>query len=361
MTKPTAQNDTQPDTITKDLPLAPRDGLSFQSINGETIGLTTRDMEEEHAQTIRWLFNWGRSHGWTAAQLADETKISWTTLYRVFTGKYSARIDNICDRINSFRRLAEERESMGIVPFVETSISKKFFKACDYALVSQSLVFVYGDSQIGKTFTGEEYQRRNNHGQTKYVRMPASAGVQLMMQEFARACYISPRSSFDSLRESVLNALSGHNLVIVDELHQVFLSYQKGSAIKCLEVIREIHDRTKCGMVLCGTLDLKKQILLGQHSGMLEQFRRRGVLEIALPSKLPKADLDRITSSYGLPPAEDDALALQTEIMRDHGLGKFTKFIQAANRMASKNGEALSWDHVIRSHDILAKLSTSDK
>jgi DNA transposition AAA+ family ATPase len=338
--------------------LDPAEGLNLLSITGEIIGLSTRDLDPDHALAIRWLYNWARANRWTAKQLEAETKISWTTLYRVFTGKYGARLDSVIERITTYRKLAEERATMGGAPFCETSVSRKIFKACEYALVSQSLVFIYGEPQIGKTFTLEEYLRLNNHGQTKMVRMPASAGVQLMMKEFARACYISPNAAFEGLRDSVFNAIDSKNLVIVDELHQVFLSYQRGSAIKALEVIREIHDRTKCGMVLCGTLRLRQEIMLGQHADLLEQFRRRGVLEIVLPKTLPRADVDRITAGYGLPPATDDALALQTDILRDHGLGKLCKFIQTGARIAHKAKERLNWNHIIKAHDILAKLGT---
>lgn len=338
-------------------PMKPSEGQNLISVSGDQVGLATRDLEPDHADAIRWLFNWSRANGWNSKTLEAETKISWTTLYRVFTGKYSAALDNVVSRILTYRRLAEERAQAGGIGFVETSISRKIWKAAEYALVSQSMAFVYGEPQIGKTTALEEYARRNNHGQTKFVRMPASAGVQLMMKEFASACYISPASCFDNLRERVLNSLDSRNLVIIDELHQVFLSYQRGSAIKCLEVIREIHDRTKCGMLLCGTLQLRKELMLGSHTDLLEQFKRRGVLEINLPKLPPKKDIDLISAAFRLAPAEDTALEIQTDIIKAHGLGKFAKFLQTGQRIAAKAGQPFTWDHFIKAHDILAKLS----
>ena len=118
------------------------------------------------------------------------------------------------------------------------------------ALISQTIVLMYGDSQIGKTTALEEYARRHNHGQTKYIRLPASAGVQLCAKEIAKACFVSTSSSFEGLRDRILKAIDDKNLIIIDELHQSFMSYQKQSQIKVLEFIREIYDRTQCGMVL---------------------------------------------------------------------------------------------------------------
>jgi DNA transposition AAA+ family ATPase len=333
------------------------DDHALISVSGDQVGIATRDLSEEHRDQIRWIYNWARDNRWTSKVLESETKISWTTLYRVFTGKYAASLENVVTRIRTYRKLAEERAKGVGIPFIETSISRKIWKAAEYALISQSMAFVYGEPQIGKTTALEEYAARNNHGQTKMIRMPASAGVQLMMQEFARACYISANSCFDKLRERVLNAIDGGNLVIIDELHQVFLSYQRGSAIKCLEVIREIHDRTKCGMLLCGTLQLRKELMLGSHTDLLEQFKRRGVLEINLPTLPPKSDINAIARAFGLPPATDCALEIQTDIIKRHGLGKFTKFLQTAQRIAARQNQLLSWDHFLQAHDGLAKLS----
>ena len=43
------------------------------------------------------------------------------------------------------------------------------------------------DTEWGSNKNVEEFVRRNNHGQTKYVRLPASGGVLLVAKEFARA------------------------------------------------------------------------------------------------------------------------------------------------------------------------------
>lgn len=327
------------------------------NISGDTVVAATKDLPEAHAQAILWLFGYAREQGWSFRILESEVKLSTTTLFRVFKGQYSAALDNVVEKITTFRKLVEERGTANDLAFVETSVSRKVFRTCEWALVSQTLAFIYGNSQIGKTVALEEYARRNNHGQTKLVRMPASAGVQLFMKELAKACYVSPNSSFENLRERVLNSITGNNLIIVDELHQVFLSYQRGSAVKCLEVLREIHDRTKCGMVLCGTTRLRHELMLGQHQEMLEQFKRRGVLEVLLPAKPPGRDVEAIAKAFGLGPMDETSAALAEDILRASGLGKFTKFLQAGRRMADKAKERMSWNHFIRAHDILKKLS----
>lgn len=351
---------TQPTTTTKEAPLAlePSDGLNMHSLTGDIVVFATRELPDDQREAIRWLHAFSRENGWTLHRLSDEIKLSNTVLYRVFTGKYPAKLDNVVEKIRSYRTALGLKRADD-VQFVETSISKRIFKAAEWALSSSSIVFVFGNRGLGKTFSFEEFRRTHNHGTTKLVRMPASAGVQLMMQEFARACYISPKTCFDNLRESVLRSLDKTNLLIVDELHQVFLSYQKGSAIKCLEVIREIHDRTGCGMVLSGTNQLKENILLGQHRELLEQFTDRGVLQVQLPTTVPRGDVLAIASAYGIK-GEPSGTAgeIVDEILKARSLRKFGKLLDAAKRYATKRNEAPAWTHFVSAHDILSKVGT---
>lgn len=335
----------------------PIPGGSNINLSGDAIIANTEKLPADQAAAVRWLFAYAKEKGIGYKDLEREVELSTTTLYRIFRGQYNAALDRVVERIETFKKLVEARGVSNHLDFVETSISRKIFSACDWALVSQSITFIYGVSQIGKTTALEEYQRRNNHGQTKLVRMPASAGVQLVMKELARACYVSPDSSFERLRERVFGAITSNNLVIIDELHQVFLSYQRGSAVKALEVIRELHDRTKCGLILCGTKRLRQELLLGQHQELLEQFRRRGIAEVVLPNKAPARDVLAIAKAFGLDAPDGEAVPIVEDILSASGLGKFTKFLQAGHRLASKQKERVTWAHFVRAHDILKKLS----
>ena len=241
--------------------------------------------------------------------------------------------------------------------FVETGLARRIWKICDSALIYNSVAFIYGDSHIGKTFALQEYARRNNHGQTKYIRMPARSGTQMMMKELAASCALSRDCAFEKLRERVLRALDGNNLVIVDEIHQTFVSYHSHQLLGCLELLREIHDRTGCGMVLVGTNVFRDELQKGLHKTMLEQLKRRGIFELQLPAVPPRRDLDMVAKAYGLAPATGEAEALQDLIIKTSGLGKFTKYLMAASRMAAKAGQKTSWQHFVTSHDIIRKLS----
>ncbi len=343
----------------------PDDGREHANINisGDKIKQTlnakiqAKEIEQEQADLIWWFYCYCREQGLSLAEAGKEINKDTTTVHRIFNCTYGAKLDNICADLARYKRIILERAGQVRLDFVETSIAKIIWRACDGALITQSVAFIYGDPQIGKTVALEEYARRNNHGQTKYIRMPASAGVQLFMKETARACFVSAFRSFEGMRDSVLNAVDDKTLIIIDEAHQCFLSYQKGSQIKVLELIREIYDRTHCGLVLCGTNVWRREIQEGKLAQMLEQLRRRGTIKIQLPSKPPKADLDRFAKKFGLPPAEDLALEVIKEMLHTSGLGMVVKYLQNAARMAARENKKLSWDHFVQAHDIIQKLS----
>jgi len=334
------------------------------NISGDSVkkalakSVAAREIKQDQADLIWWFFAYCKSNRYSLSQASRELGYeSNSTLWRLWNGTYGAKVDNICAKIARYRAITEARASQLNLDFVETSIARRVFKACEAALISQTIVFIYGDSQIGKTRALQQYAALNNHGQTKYIRMPASAGVQLVAREFARACFVSTHSCFEKLRDRILDAVDDKTLLIVDEVHQAFLSYQRTSQVKVLEFIREIYDRTQCGMVLCGTNVLKTEIQEGKLAIMLEQLRRRCTHPIQLPSKPPKPDIEKIAAAFKLPAPDDDCYSIIRDMIYRSGLGMYIKYLQAAARMAGKEKRKLTWDHFVQAHDLIAKLS----
>jgi DNA transposition AAA+ family ATPase len=313
---------------------------------------------EDQRQLAWWFFSYcraqGLGYGYTEAGKA--LGYDSTTIYRFFHGKYGAKIGNLTDAIQRFKKITEERGTRVKLDFVETDVARNTFSACRAALVSQTVAFIYGDPQIGKTTALMEYARRNNHGQTIYVRMPASAGVQLFMKEFARSAYVSPESSFENLRDRILRRVDDKTLVIIDEAHQAFLSYQKRSQVKVLEVIREIYDRTGCGMVICMTTWGRDQFQRGSLSLLVEQLRRRGTIRLNLPSRPSAGDIAKIARKFGLDAPTGAAKDVVADMLHTSGLGMFIKFLQNGAVFAANQKQRLSWEHFLAAYDIIRKL-----
>lgn len=289
-------------------------------------------------------------------------------IYKLITGTYrnpnsGEQLDIPAKMINAMReflRLERARYETGSVEFVMTPTAKSIHDACDLARESQTPVFLTGPSHIGKTWALEHYTQANNHGRTVYIRMLAASGLGGMVRRIATKVGVSDKSNTASLISRIKRAISPNMLLILDELHLLSYTYRKESFFASLEVIREIHDETKCGMVLCGT-----KLLLDKTDGHahaeLEQILNRGVHRRVLPKMPTKPDLTAILAAWQLQwPSRELSIHYSGideqpyEILRQEskrfGLKAITERLRYARKLASKRDEKLDWKHFVEAH-----------
>lgn len=300
------------------------------------------------------------------------------TIYKVCAGKYRApdgtQLDVPADLVKSIKQflaIEQERFVGDKNEFVVTPTARRIWTACDLARESQTPVFIYGRSHIGKTWAFEAYTRANNHGRTAYCRMKAAAGLGGMVRRMATSVGVSPDSNTASLVDRIKRAMTPDMLLILDELHLLAYTYRRSSFFACLEVIREIYDEVRCGMVLCGTTLLLDKMQEGAR-GELEQLMRRGVHRCSLPQMPTKADLAAILKRSGLE-FPDRKLAVQVQgiedkpydtlrqLAKEHGLLAITERLRYARKIASRRKEDLCWDHFVEAHLTVASQATAEE
>lgn len=343
----------------------------FEGINigGHTVTACTEHLPEGQRNHVRWLYHHAREQGWSWEELARKVGYSSTTWSRIFRDKYRVakgdarageRMD-ITDQvaaIDRYRRTWDERQetSASQTGFIETSIWVNCEWLMRRAFVRQKIGLIWGESQIGKSASAVEYSRRYNHGETTLVEMPPASGVQLMLRTIAEGLKVPSHAGFDKLLANVCQALDGSRLLIVDEIHRVFTTYQKTSVMRCLDTLRFIHERTRCGLVLIGTNVMRDQLQKGEFSHYLNQFRRRArTLMLQLPSEPPRDDLDKMAMAFGLDPAEGDAERKMLAVARSDGFGAVKMLLQDATERAAKKRRKVTWD------DFLWALSLTER
>lgn len=338
---------------------------NFQGINisGDTVTLKTADYPEEQRALVRWLHAYARSEQWSWDELEHWSGIDSSTMSRVWSGKYvnpttgvPIKLDSICERIARCKDLMEERNAARRMPFIETSVFRRIEKVCREALVMQAIACIYGAPQIGKTASLKEVQRRNNHGQTVYVLTPASAGVQAMCKAIAEACNISGKTCFEKLRTRLQHFFDPTKLLIMDEIHEVFVSYHKGSLSKCFGVLRQLQEQSGCGLVLCGTNVFRNEIERGEFKRSLEQMSMRSIWELQLEASPTPEDLALIAKHFRLPKPTGEAAELVKWIAIEKGLGKYVKFITRSAQLAAAKHEPFTWAHFVKTVTIAAKM-----
>jgi DNA transposition AAA+ family ATPase len=344
-------------------PLSTSANIKFK-IPGDRVNKATEDLPDEQRSLIRWVHAYYEEHAFELDELAaklkkpDGSAYSRDSLYQLLTGRREAGVDNMVAAIKEFKReveraakLAAERVTITRIGFVVTSLAQKIWKLCNAALIYQKIVFIWGDSQIGKTVALLKYALDHNHGETIYVRVPEGGALYAFMEELAIALRISPQQKIGELRRRIIGAFDDRMLLVIDEIHNCFMTGDGLAHLRVGEFIREIHDRKKCGVIICGTNVGQRAIFTGKHKELTKQLRRRALGEgLQLPNVSSTRDLATIAAAYGLPTAADEALKLQREVNTVNGLGVWMTYLQAASRGAKKGNEKLTWRHVLKTH-----------
>src|SRR5581483_7623837 len=182
------------------------------------------------------------------------------------------------------KKLIESRRVVNKLGFIETSLTRKIFSVCEAALTYQKIVQIFGDSQIGKTEALEEYARQNNHGQTIYVRVPEGGGLNYFMASLADRLGFSSQQKIPELRARAIASFDSRMLLIVDEIHNIFSTGTNLTHFRVPEFIREIYDRTKCGVVISGTNVFEAKLAKAAGKKLFDQFQRRSLCKLQLPN-----------------------------------------------------------------------------
>lgn len=343
------------------------------NIGAHTVTPATEHLPEDQKSAVRWLHWYAREKRWSWSDLVQAVGYSsttwsriWRDLYRYAKGEQRAGermpIDQHVAAIQKFRRLVEARDAIRDTGFIETSVWERFEWLARRAFVRKKIGFVLGESQIGKSTCGIEFQRRNNHGRTTYCEMPPASGVQLMLRTIADALGVPSSRSFDALLKDVCAALDDSKLLIIDEIQRVFTTYQKGSVMRCLDTLRYIHDRTRCGLVLIGTQVLRDQLTRGEFAQYLKQLKRRGrTLLLQLPTEPPRADLDLMAAAFDLEPATGDAETILQHVAKTDGFGAVKMLLQDASERAAKKKRKPTWDDFVWAHSLAERMANPEE
>lgn len=334
-------------------------------------------MSPEAKELLVWAFTWctDPAHAIRFDEFCERIGRDKNTLWKIYSGKYT-HPDSTKDKprlmdasgallaaIRSFRKVEIQREKLGRAQFVHTPTAKKVFYACDHARESQTPVFLYGASQVGKTEAARQYCIDNNHGSSVLVELEAVNGLRGLLQAVAEKLGISPNANTPDLIARIKKAVTSDMLIVLDEVHLLANVYRKGSFFACMETVRRIFvDHCKCGLVLTFT-SIGYEKAEKERKRELEQIFRRGVHRVNLGDRPTRADVAAIAKAWGLewPGAEEEItvdlargqlrerpVAMLGQLAREAGLKAIIERLRYGSKLAAGEGVEITWAHVIK-------------
>ena len=323
-------------------------------------------LSEEDGEEVFWLYSYAQEYHLKEADLAAKMgAYDKNTLYQVFRGSYGVPKDgkysswaNIIKAIRSFKAVELEEMKKKNIGIIETEVKKTVFQACTAALNDGMPAFIYGASQIGKTTALMEFQRLHNHGRTVYLRMGSGWTRARLVRELALRFGNGVKATKCwALEDAIFGSLTRYNLLIIDEFHLALETCTEASSKAIMEFIREVYDRTGCGLVMSATKVGLAGLESGKHVMLFDQLRRRGVVRVVLPDSPPTRDINTIARSFELTLPTGDVLAGIKRLIKERGLGVFIKYLQKAYALSKAKKEPLSWDGYAKTVNGYLKLS----
>lgn len=321
------------------------------------------NVNDRTARIIRWLHDYASTSDLSTDEIGARLRqgngkpYSGDSVYQALTGRRTeSQLDPFLDAVDRLAGLERERQTITRAGFVETNLTKKIFSVCDTARNFGKVMFIFGRSHIGKTTALREYTRRNNSGATIYFRAPAGGAKGRSLYILAKTLHQPLGTNQATMEENVIACFDERQVLIIDEAHQ-FLDSKVG--LKALEFFRELQDRTGCGLVISAT-EVFEHAMNDDPAvaKILGQLKMRSLIQAKLPDRPTKANLTQFAKHFGLPAPKDEALDLQTEVIKSHSLGRWLSIIEGASRIASKGSQKLDWSHVLKSHAALVQLET---
>ena len=319
---------------------APEAGMSRDIIN---IGLNIfragiRRYTEPEQELLEWL--WGYTFdalGNSKTELCRQLGYDYKFIYDVWTGTYDGDLDTFCAAIQSLKMRAAQS-----MPLVETIVVKRLLEAFDYARDYSAMVSIQGPTGRGKTYTAKYWARNNNHGRTRYIRVPSGCTRRQIVCMLCSSCGIGVNGhKTTELEQRLFKAFTSRNVIIVDEAgHLVPKATANGTS--AIELLRDLHDICGCAVVMIFTDVYLKEMKSGRLADYFEQFRGRIKFELIIPDKIFRSEVEEVLRSFiPDPPQKLIEYAYKTACERDGKLRTLFEDLQRAKAWAEKNGRTM--------------------
>lgn len=348
-------SDTVQDTISQaDRHTRRGDGINLTraEILGGIGGYSARDQED-----LIWL------HGYVCDQLGGSRSrlmeafrgMEWSTLWKIWTGKYGADIVQVMERVRKFRRKAESAMRKRFIP---TIVTKRIWAVCDAVRDRSVMAMISGPTGKSKTWTLTEWKHNNNHGRAVMVTARKSGGLRVFLEDLAKALNISPNRNQYAIMHAIERSLDERNVLIVDEFARLYPTGRSGS-IDAIEFIRDLHDRTGCGVVICATEGIDGLLKSGKFALWFNQFLGRIDIPLEIPRQFSRQEIGEYLAGY-VDDADPDLISVARDIANRSNTGcrALLRELDRAAQAAAECGRPLSADLLTQTVEAGKKLLT---
>ncbi|OGV75493.1 MAG: hypothetical protein A3K18_13480 [Lentisphaerae bacterium RIFOXYA12_64_32] len=309
---------------------------------------------QDDQDDLLWLHGYALDmlHGSRSA-LVDWLQIDWTTITRIWRGKYEADIAKVMAKIRHQRRKAELAQDAG---FIETVTVRKIFDALDAVRETNVIALISGASGRSKSHAAKEWVRRNNHGRAYYVDCPVTGGLRALLDEIAARTGVGRSKNNADLCDILSRSFDYRHTLIFDEVARLLPA--RSNSIVPIEFLRRLHDTTGCGLVLVATEVFPREMRGGRLSSWFEQLLGRLEIPLHIPDRVTRREVAEICAAFCKGDPEPELINMALDIANKPGRVRrlFTLLRHAATIAASRR-TALGAVHFAAARDKQANIN----
>jgi DNA transposition AAA+ family ATPase len=338
---------TTPQSDTTDSPVS-KSELAKASSSKSRINLpfnlsNWKGLDDDTVDQLSWFHQHALEADLSWKQCEAALNYSQTTIWRALKGEYSGDLSKVADAIRSYRIIIAERSAIKHATFCESRLTRLVTGGLSYALANNSITRITGESRMGKTASAKYWRDQNNHGRTVFVTAPAYGGAKALLKEIAQCLGINRNLASTQMHESILRAFNSNRMLIVDEAHRLLPNDYRSNPV-LVEILRDIHDRTGCGLAILTTERFNRS--MEKSSYQYEQVLGRIGMPVQLPREILWSDIKPIAAQY-VTSIPGDLQAELVKIANAPGrIGILCETLKFASRIAEKSHIDLSADTI---------------
>lgn len=222
--------------------------------------------EIQHRQVRDAFRLYQESKGITLADVGRQIGRSGSTLSQWLSGTYAGDNDAVSRLIAVFMDQHARGEKPGMPRgFVNTTIVKRMIGVLRKVQSTQTMGVIYGPAGVSKSVVCRAAESGLIVGSTHIECELSTRTPTQMAALWAETLGLKVRYSLGHLERAIINHLKGtKRLQMIDEAQ--YLSKDS------LNVVRDVHKKTGCGIVLVGTIDVNQRV--DDASAFYGQFSR---------------------------------------------------------------------------------------
>lgn len=265
------------------------------SITNEDIAIGCSKYTAVQKEALSWFAQYIRDVKHNSKKIAVELLADWSTITRVYHGKYPSSIDSIIEKIEAIRLTAASAKT----DFISTVVTKRIWAVMDIARTYRKMVLISGASGRSKTHTAKEWCITNNPSRCIYLDCPIGSFREFLKELAAKlGIRITHNINSTDIKERIMKNLSADMTIVIDEASRLLPKTASTTIPVALEFMRRIHDVVGCGVVLIATKIFEKEITFGNHRAYMEQVIGRFEECLDIPDKILNSEIKSICDAF---------------------------------------------------------------